>query len=131
MARPSPVRVPPGSPSGKAYASTPSNAHRWFSRRFLAADVPRQPTGQAGPVRFHDVAQRLRRNPRLYSQHRGGLHVFTHTKSATDVPPLRRVRWYCRCRVEDRGDLLRDFRETLNRRSRTLKYVRVHRIEII
>ncbi|KYN31009.1 hypothetical protein ALC56_14821 [Trachymyrmex septentrionalis] len=44
-----------------AYRSTPRNAHHGPSRRFLAADVPRQPTGQPGPVRFHGVALRLRR----------------------------------------------------------------------
>ena len=44
-----------------AYRSTPRNAHRGPSRHFLAADVPRQPTGQPGPVRFHGVALRLRR----------------------------------------------------------------------
>lgn len=48
-----------------AWRSTPRNAHRGPSRRFLAADVPRQPTGQPGPVRFHGVTLRLRRNPRL------------------------------------------------------------------
>lgn len=63
------------------YAFTPRNAHRWPSRRFLAADVPRQPTEQPGPVWFHGVAQQLRQETRVY-QHRTGL----------DVLPVRSIR---------------------------------------
>lgn len=89
-----------------------------------------------GPVRFHGVAQRLRRNPRLLRSIAEDSHVFTgarstHTKSTSDVLHLRRVR--CTLAVASRTLVIfiHDFREMFNRRLRTLKYVRVNRIKII
>lgn len=72
---------------------------------------------------------------RVYSQHRGGLHVFTtrftHTKSASDVPHLRLRPVYNIIAVASRTlvILIRLSRNVQS--SRTLKYVRVHRIKII
>lgn len=80
-----------------------SAATNWTSRPGPVSR--RRTTTPSKPA--YSVLPASRRAPRFSLTRRAPLNV---------LPPLRRVR--------DRGDLLRDFREPLNRRARTLKYVR-------
>lgn len=73
-----------------AYTSTPRNAHREPSRRFLATDVPRQPTGQPGPRSGFTASHYGSVETRVY-QRREGLHVFIgaiHSEQSTDSDVL-------------------------------------------